>query len=836
MRKIFLILPFTLIFLALIEFEALAFRNFSLEDPYSGLAGNSVTDIVYDGKNIWVATGDGLSRTSDGGNTWWSYDKNNGLNADEVSALAFSDSSLWVAVSYSKLYQGELWSYGVGFNATYDAGNSFHSLIPEQANFIAKLAYDIAIVDSTVWAACWAGGLIKTKDKGASWENVFTDSLAKVDYEQGSYQLLRNRFFSVVADTSPSKDQMVKNEISDIAFDGKYFWLGTPDGLKLSADSGKNWVKFDTTTIPTWQLNSNKIISLADKDSTLWVGTGYFRKIAEDSVLSGTGFNKIINRGQSVLSLRPSQASGDSMLPLDIFLVDSTVWAACLNGGLIRTKYEYYGEDTLIWENIFVDSLAEKDYKEGHYQLLRNRFFSVFVDTTKPDSMIVWSGTASGIYKFIYTNSDAFDTVINYNSFDNSLSGDLVASLNIQNYNGKKIIWAATQALHSGISGVSKSTDEGNSWTTCLLGEKAWSFAFRDSIVYAATNSGLKKSSDYGGSWEDVSIYDYEDGYRFILPEFRSILVSDNSIWAGSKDGAAYSFDSGGKWKVLKFFLSYKLAIWAGTAAGIYKFIFTEGDSANKVLGYSYYADSSTISGDFVVSLGLQNLKNKKIVWAGTQPAYEGSYGLSRSTDDGETWEIFLPGDKVWNFDFDDSVVWAATSSGLKRSRDYGKNWDVFTYMTDSVRSDQKVLSPEYLAVKVIKDTVWAGNADGLVKFNKNAPVDTLGGVFRSYVHIGTEKTPEAYAYPNPFSPEMTGPVRIHFKPKQDGEVTIKIYDFAMNLVTTVMDKETKEGRGEYDTFWDGKNDKGDLVANGVYFFKLEAKGQTEWGKVVVIK
>ena len=833
MKKIFLILSFTLIFLALIEFKAFAFKNFSLEQAYSGsgLAGNTITDIVYDGKNIWVATGDGLSRTSDGGDTWWSYDKSNGLNADEISALAFSDSSLWVAASYSKLKDGEPIPYGAGFNVTYDAGDRWSSFIPGQVNFAGKVAYDIAIIDSTIWAVCWYGGLIKSKNKGANWENVFTDSLAKIDYEQGYYQLLRNRFFSVVSDTSPCKDQMVKNEISDIVFDGKYFWLGTPDGLKLSADSGKNWVKFDTTTTPIWRLNSNKIITLADKDSTLWVGTGY---LGEDSILIGKGFNKIVNRGQTVISYNPEQSTGDSMVPLDIFLVDSTVWAACLLGGLIRSIY--VNDTTLTWENIFVDSLAQKDYQDSLYQLLRNRFFSVFVDTTKPDTTIVWSGTAAGIYKFIYTNSDTFDTVINYNSQDNGLSGDLVVFLNIQNYNGKKIIWAATQALDSGTSGVSKSTDEGNSWTNCLLGEKVWSFAFEDSIVYAATSSGLKRSSDYGESWEEVSIFDYENGYRFILPEFRSILVSDSSIWAGSKDGVAYSFDSGGKWKVFKFFLSYKLAIWAGTAAGIYKFIFTEGDSANKVLGYSYYSNFSTISGDFVVSLGVQEYKDKKILWAGTQPAYEGSYGLSRSSDDGETWEIFLPGDKVWNFDFDDSVVWAATSSGLKRSYDYGEKWDTFTYMTDVQKPDQKVFTLESYAVKVVGDTVWAGKGDGLVKFHKNTPVDTLGNVFRAYVQIGSKDAKEAYAYPNPFSPEMTGLIRIHFKPKQDGEVTIKIYDFAMNLVTTVLDKESKIGGQEYDTFWDGKNDKGDLVANGVYFFKLETKGQTEWGKVVVIK
>jgi flagellar hook assembly protein FlgD len=43
-------------------------------------------------------------------------------------------------------------------------------------------------------------------------------------------------------------------------------------------------------------------------------------------------------------------------------------------------------------------------------------------------------------------------------------------------------------------------------------------------------------------------------------------------------------------------------------------------------------------------------------------------------------------------------------------------------------------------------------------------------------------------------------------------------------------------GGKEYDEIWDGKNDQGNMVANGTYFFKLEAQGQTEWGKIVVIK
>ncbi len=58
-----------------------------------------------------------------------------------------------------------------------------------------------------------------------------------------------------------------------------------------------------------------------------------------------------------------------------------------------------------------------------------------------------------------------------------------------------------------------------------------------------------------------------------------------------------------------------------------------------------------------------------------------------------------------------------------------------------------------------------------------------------------------------------------------------------MDLVITLVDGEHRDGDEEYDEIWYGRNEKGDLVANGVYFFKVEAAGgQTEWGKVVVLK
>jgi flagellar hook assembly protein FlgD len=180
--------------------------------------------------------------------------------------------------------------------------------------------------------------------------------------------------------------------------------------------------------------------------------------------------------------------------------------------------------------------------------------------------------------------------------------------------------------------------------------------------------------------------------------------------------------------------------------------------------------------------------------------------------------------------------VWAATSSGLKKSTDLGVSWSTYDFIQDSFDSlGNQITSAEYFAVRVIGDTVWAGGADGLVKTTDGG---TTWKVFRTYVPIGTAGSKTAYAYPSPFSPQLSsGVTRIHYAPKQSGKVTVKIYDFALNLVATLLNNQMRQAGVEYDELWDGKNQDGKIVANGIYFFKVEAEGgQREWGKVAVIR
>jgi hypothetical protein len=85
--------------------------------------------------------------------------------------------------------------------------------------------------------------------------------------------------------------------------------------------------------------------------------------------------------------------------------------------------------------------------------------------------------------------------------------------------------------------------------------------------------------------------------------------------------------------------------------------------------------------------------------------------------------------------------------------------------------------------------------------------------------------------FPNPFNPET----RIRLEIGGAGErVTLRIYDAAGRLVTTLLDNEFVVG--ERIVRWDGRRDGGGRVATGVYFYRLEAGGQTLSRKLAVIR
>jgi Tol biopolymer transport system component len=84
--------------------------------------------------------------------------------------------------------------------------------------------------------------------------------------------------------------------------------------------------------------------------------------------------------------------------------------------------------------------------------------------------------------------------------------------------------------------------------------------------------------------------------------------------------------------------------------------------------------------------------------------------------------------------------------------------------------------------------------------------------------------------YPNPFNPRTN----IEYVLPKDTYVKLTLYNILGQKVKTLVDEYQSAG---YKTvWWDGKDDKGNEVASGIYFYRLDAGGVTQVKKMLLLK
>ncbi len=372
--------------------------------------------------------------------------------------------------------------------------------------------------------------------------------------------------------------------------------------------------------------------------------------------------------------------------------------------------------------------------------------------------------------------------------------------------------------------GLSYSTDNGTSWhwipqpvdavsdtaggkkpTTVAVTNITWDIAFRDNEIWIASwAGGLRKSTDFGKTWEVVT----PDGLPFdVLANLNhrpfAVINTRNGLWVGTAAGINKSTDGGNTW--------------------------TNYNSQN----------GSGISGNFVNCLAEQIYQGESIIWACTWKAEgeEEFYGVSKTENGGLTWDTSLEGEKPHAFAFYENEVYVVTDNGLFKSVNFGRSWSRFPAIIEE--SGNAVLTTEMYSIETKGNDLWVGTGDGLAKTSDKG---NSWKIFRAFKPTETEGEPATYAYPNPFSPSRhnvingEGNVRIQYNTKKDTNVSIKIFDFGMNLVKNLINEKSRPAAGDYYEVWDGRNENGVIVANGVYFYRLELSGEkTAWGKIVVL-
>ncbi len=291
--------------------------------------------------------------------------------------------------------------------------------------------------------------------------------------------------------------------------------------------------------------------------------------------------------------------------------------------------------------------------------------------------------------------------------------------------------------------------------------------------------------------------------------------------------------------------LAYGDTVWVGTANGINRGILGENSCVN---WRHFLHPDDNLSGNWVLSIAKQEHKNERIIWAVTVNAVLSTEqrSVSFTQDDGETWEIVedLIGERCHDISVSGSTVLIASDSGLWQSNDR-KNWTLIPPAVEAtpVSSDE-----------ILNNSVYAVTADSRDYFSKPLIwIGTPDGLARSYSSIGDNwqiyraeyDKEEIYAYPNPFSPfshnqlNDDGWVRFNTGDFSVRQVDLNIYNFALETVYKErFDWQNNPGAVK----WNGRDERGELVANGVYFVNLRfsesdnSDKEDHWVKLVVVK
>jgi hypothetical protein len=84
--------------------------------------------------------------------------------------------------------------------------------------------------------------------------------------------------------------------------------------------------------------------------------------------------------------------------------------------------------------------------------------------------------------------------------------------------------------------------------------------------------------------------------------------------------------------------------------------------------------------------------------------------------------------------------------------------------------------------------------------------------------------------YPNPFNPSTT----ITYSVAQSGEVVLTIYNGLGQSVRTLVNE--RKPAGEYSLTWDGRDDAGQLLSSGPYFYRLKVGEAVETRRMLFLK
>jgi immune inhibitor A len=228
--------------------------------------------------------------------------------------------------------------------------------------------------------------------------------------------------------------------------------------------------------------------------------------------------------------------------------------------------------------------------------------------------------------------------------------------------------------------------------------------------------------------------------------------------------------------------------------------------------------------------------------WSG-RGGGEGEYFLLENRQTGSGYyEAYLPASGL--------IIWKVDESRPDNNRPSGR-------LAEIIQADGEVVDPNVPGMNIPDgpSDVWPGSLGKQEFTPMTFPASSLSGgrfsgvaverIFQtSYstvtadIRVGLPKKGKTYAYPNPHSLKETSPMRIVFVPDPGPDVPysfqVRIFDLEGNLVRTL--DSGGEILGDGTALWDVRNEAGNKIGPGLYFYSVESSGQQATGVIGIKK
>ena len=192
-------------------------------------------------------------------------------------------------------------------------------------------------------------------------------------------------------------------------------------------------------------------------------------------------------------------------------------------------------------------------------------------------------------------------------------------------------------------------------------------------------------------------------------------------------------------------------------------------------------------------------------------------YITVEASRDGDIWDILITPydcryDPVWEQAYNNG---SSGNEAMLRSHSID--------LTQNYMIDENI----YVRFRLFADPAangWGWAIDDVEVDNIISTLEDQGIVLHSFNLLGN--------YPNPFNPQTT----IRFTLAENGPVTLAVYNNLGQKIRMLYQQEMLPGGSLHQAVWDGRNEFGEPVASGTYFYQLESGSYRMIRKMVLLR